>query len=101
MPGSAFPEVGVPAGRYFSSYLGFWSHFGSFAPGFLHVHGLICGPAKTGPPIGWFVTHSRAARPLRTRAVSVLLPTRRPLTSPDIVRALVRWSCFVLFFFPT
>ena len=44
-------------------------------------HGSTCGPAKIGPPIGWFVIASRARR-RPSRATSVLRPTRRPRISP-------------------
>src|SRR6476469_167299 len=36
-----------------------------------HVHGLIWGPARTGPPIGWFVIVSVAELPPGANAVTV------------------------------
>ena len=71
-----------------------WSHLASLAPAW-QVHGWICGPAKTGPPIGWFVTYSRAAPPPRMRAVSGTRPTRRPRTRPSRRRGPVRRSARV------
>src|SRR4051794_34270840 len=60
VPGSVPPCVGVPAGGERNLNVAAWSHWLSFAPCW-HVRGWICGPARPGPPIGWLVTHSRAA----------------------------------------
>ena len=76
--------VGRPAGRTWRPCAPAWQ-----------VHGWICGPAKTGPPIGWFVTYRRAALPPRMRAVSATRPTRRPRTRPSRRRRPVRRSARV------
>src|SRR3954452_8315925 len=56
-------------------------HCASFAVSW-HTHGCSCGPEKRGPPFGWFVTTSFAAR-LPAFATIVLLPTLRWVTRPS------------------
>src|SRR4051794_30684248 len=84
-PGRAAPLVGAPLGRYRNLKVGAWLHWASSAPSG-QDHGWVCGPAKTGPPMGWLTSVSRAALPWRTRAVSLVRPTRRPSTTPSSVR---------------
>ena len=69
------------------------------------IHGCICGPEKTGPPREWFLivrlessrsllrpflSSSWPLRPslLRECAVSLLLPSTKPFTTPSSRR----WS---------
>src|SRR3954452_17831559 len=90
VPGSAAPSWDEPFLTYRKRYDGAWLHFASFALVW-QVHGLIWGPASTGPPIGWFVTYSRAALPPEMRAVSGTRPTGSLRTRPSSVRVPVRW----------
>src|SRR3954466_14587296 len=48
----------------------------------LHTHGCTCGPANTGPPMGWLVIVRRARRPSGRAAVISLGPLASPVTSP-------------------
>ena len=61
VPGRALREVQELVGRLLVALL-------VRAPAW-HVQGWICGPEKTGPPIGWLITNKRAAPPPRMRAV--------------------------------
>src|SRR6267378_2976192 len=56
--------------------------------GVAQIHGVVCEPSSTGPPIGWFVITRRASRPPRlSPAAKSLRPSTRPLTTPRSVRA--------------
>src|SRR6267378_3720965 len=56
--------------------------------GVAQIHGVVCEPSSTGPPIGWFVITRRASRPPRpSPATKSLRPSTRPRTSPRSVRA--------------
>src|SRR5229473_1508903 len=56
--------------------------------GVAQIHGVVCEPSSTGPPIGWFVITRRASRPpWLSPALKSLRPSTRPLTSPRSVRA--------------
>src|SRR6267378_4323392 len=56
--------------------------------GVAQIHGVVCEPSSTGPPIGWLVITRRASRPpWLSPATKSLRPARRPLTSPRSVRA--------------
>ena len=52
-----------------------WLHCASTAPSW-QVHGWICGPENTGPPIGAFVIVSCAPPACGVRAVTTFAPTR-------------------------
>src|SRR3954467_14051218 len=91
VPGSAAPSWDEPFRTYRNLYDGAWLHLASFAPVW-QVHGLIGGPASTGPPIGWFVTYRRAALPPEMRAVRATRPTGSFRTRPSSARAPVRRS---------
>src|SRR3954454_14955875 len=67
---------------YVSSYLTGSLHWSSVAVAW-HFHGLTCGPAKTGPPFGWFVMVMAAPLPDGSRAFSVLRRSASPVTSPS------------------
>ena len=56
--------------------------FPSSASSVMQVHGWTCRPANTGPPMGWFVTVSLAARARLARATTRLGPFLRPVTRP-------------------
>src|SRR5438445_9952381 len=61
------------------------------AVGVAQIHGVVCEPSSTGPPIGWLVILSRACgspcpRP-RASATNSLSPSTRPVTTPRRVRA--------------
>src|SRR5439155_22578253 len=45
--------------------------------------GLTCGPEKTGPPLAWSMIVSLAVRRPAAEAVSLFLPTFRPVTRPS------------------
>src|SRR5207237_10889441 len=56
--------------------------------GVAQIHGVVCEPNSTGPPIGWFVITRRASRaPWLSPATKSLRPSTRALTSPRSVRA--------------
>src|SRR5688500_2602345 len=61
------------------------------AVGVAQTYGVICVPARTGPPIGWLVMVSDAfgrPRPLPlASATNSFSPTRRPVSTPRMVRA--------------
>src|SRR5947209_9124490 len=58
------------------------SHFALFEL-FWQTHGLTCGPEKTGPPLAWSMIVSLAVRRPGAEAVSLFLPTFRPVTRPS------------------
>src|SRR5438128_4667767 len=58
------------------------SHFALFDL-FWQTHGLTCGPEKTGPPLAWSMIVSLAVRRPGAEAVSLFLPTFRPVTRPS------------------
>src|SRR4051794_21826322 len=68
--------------RYWYSYVGACSHFGSFEP-FSQVHGLTCGPEIAGPPFAWSTSVIRAVRRPGADALRTFEPTRRPVSSPS------------------
>src|SRR4051794_9054867 len=80
--GSYSAKLPLPLWTYWKSYSVGWLHCASVAPG-SHGHGCSCGPEKTGPPLGWFVTTSLAPLPPGSRAISALRPRGRPLTRPS------------------
>jgi hypothetical protein len=47
------------------------------------THGWTCGPAKTGPPIGWFVIVRWTVGPCPIVAITSLAPTARPVMTPS------------------
>ena len=49
----------------------------------LQIHGCTCAPAKTGPPLGWFVTVRWTVGPLRIVAIRSFAPFARPVTTPS------------------
>src|SRR3954466_6458681 len=49
----------------------------------LQIHGCTWAPAKTGPPLGWFVTVRCTVGPLRIVAIRSLAPLARPVTTPS------------------
>src|SRR3954465_12310072 len=53
--------------------------------GVAQTNGAVCGPAMTGPPIGWLVITSRAAWLLEVLATRRLSPFTRPGTTPRIL----------------
>src|SRR2546428_1200285 len=56
--------------------------------GVAQIHGVVCEPRSTGPPIGWLVITRRASRPpWLSPAAKSLRPSTRPLTTPRSVRA--------------
>src|SRR5438105_506111 len=55
-------------------------HCGSLEP-FWHTHGCTCGPANSGPPIGWLTSCVVAAGWPGRFARSVLEPSGRPVRS--------------------
>src|SRR3954469_22391337 len=70
-----------PVGLYWYEYDTGRLHWASTAPA-KHVHGLICGPAITGPPIGWLRSFRLAARPPGANAVTVWAPLDSPVSRP-------------------
>src|SRR4051812_46234489 len=53
--------------------------------GVAQTNGAVCGPAITGPPIGWLVITSRAAWLFEVLATRRLSPFTRPVTRPRIL----------------
>ena len=48
----------------------------------MQTHGWICGPEKTGPPLGWLAIVMRAVS-APSVATSSLAPTSSPVTRPS------------------
>src|SRR5712691_1827307 len=59
--------------------------------GVAQIHGVVCEPSSTGPPIGWLVILRRACGSLCPRpsasATNSLSPSTRSVTTPRRVRA--------------
>ena len=57
---------------------------GVLGTGVAQIHGWICGPENTGPPLGWLVTFRRATCLPPRSAVITVGPVSRPVTSPTV-----------------